>query len=100
MKKMTALILAMTFFGAGIAIAEKKGADPANGKAKELFGAKCSACHPLSRPLGETMSRDGWTGTVARMQNANGCQITDDEAKTIVDYLVEVRGPGAQTGKK
>jgi len=100
MKKMAALILAMAFFGAGIAIADEKGVDPANGKAKKLFEAKCAICHPLSRPLGQIMNRDGWMATVTRMQKVNGCPITDEEAKTIVDYLVKVRGPAVQTGKK
>ena len=90
MKKMAALILATAFFGAGIAIAGEK----------ELFEAKCSMCHPLSRPLGETMDRDGWTATVTRMQKVNGCPITDEEAKAIVEHLVKVRGPAAETGKK
>jgi len=90
MKKMAALILAMTFFGAGLAIADEKA----------LFETKCSICHPLSRPLGETMDRDGWTVTVMRMQKVNGCPITDEEAKAIVEHLVKVRGPAAKTGKK
>jgi cytochrome c len=100
MKKMAALILATMLIGAGISIADEKGADPANGKAKELFEAKCAICHPLSRPLGETMNRDGWMATVTRMKKVNGCPITDEEAKVIVDYLVKVRGPAARTGKK
>ena len=100
MKKMAALILAMTFIGAGIAIADEKGADPANVKGKELFEAKCAICHPLSRPLGKTMNRDNWMATVTRMQKVNGCPITDEEAKIIVEYLAKVRGTAAQTGKK
>lgn len=58
----------------------------------ELFESKCSTCHELSRPLGKTKDREGWTATVKRMQ-ANGCRITDQEAGAIVDYLVNVRGP-------
>jgi mono/diheme cytochrome c family protein len=70
--------------------AQQDAGDP---KAKALFEAKCSACHALSRPLGKNKDRDGWTKTVVRMQKVNGCDITDAEAKTIVDYLVAVRGP-------
>ena len=62
-------------------------------KAKALFEAKCSICHPTSRPLGKNKDRNGWTSTVTRMQQVNGCPITDAEAKTIIDYLVAVRGP-------
>jgi cytochrome c5 len=70
--------------------AQQDAGDP---KAKALFESKCSACHALSRPLGKNKDRDGWTKTVVRMQKVNGCDITDAEAKTIVDYLVAVRGP-------
>ena len=70
--------------------AQPAAADP---KAKALFESKCSICHELSRPLGRNKDRDGWTKTVTRMQNVNGCPITDEEAKAIVDYLVAVRGP-------
>ncbi len=62
-------------------------------KAKALFEAKCSICHSLSRPLGEHKDLAGWTKTVTRMQKQNGCPITDQEAKMIIDYLVSVRGP-------
>jgi hypothetical protein len=27
------------------------------------------------------------------MQQVNGCPVTDEEAKAIIDYLVAVRGP-------
>lgn len=90
MKKSAAFVLAMTFLGAGLAFAD----------GKELFETKCSICHPLSRPLGQIMNSDGWMATVTRMQKVNGCPITDEEAKLIVDYLVKTRGPAAGTGKK
>ena len=73
--------------------AQQDAGDP---KAKALFESKCSACHATSRPLGKNKDRDGWTTTVTRMQKVNGCDITDAEAKTIVDYLVQVRGPAGK----
>jgi mono/diheme cytochrome c family protein len=73
--------------------AQPEAGDP---KAKALFESKCSACHALSRPLGKNKDRDGWTKTVTRMQKVNGCDITDAEAKAIVDYLVAVRGPAGK----
>ncbi len=96
MTKTTALILAMAFLGAGAAVAEvKKAAEAPADPAKELFEAKCSICHPLSRPLGEHQDRAEWTKDVTRMQKVNGCPITDEEAKVIIDYLVKIRGPAS-----
>jgi hypothetical protein len=71
-------------------------AKPGDPKAKALFEAKCSVCHELSRPLGKNKDRGGWTTTVTRMQKVNQCPITDAEAKTIIDYLVTVRGPAGK----
>ena len=88
-KWLPAGLLAAALLGAGVFSQAAEEGDP---KAKALFEAKCSACHELSRPLGKNKDRDGWTKTVTRMQKVNGCNITDGEAKTIVDYLVAVRG--------
>jgi hypothetical protein len=66
--------------------------EPAPGSAKALFEAKCSLCHPVSRPLGKTKDRAGWTATVTRMKNVNGCPITDEEAQRIIGHLVAERG--------
>lgn len=93
--KTAAAILAMAFLGTGLAFADDKGGKPAGDKAKALFEAKCAMCHPLSRSLDQKKDRDGWTATVTRMKNVQGCPISDDEAKTIVDYLVKARGPAA-----
>ncbi|MBI5904752.1 MAG: hypothetical protein HZB86_04255 [Deltaproteobacteria bacterium] len=71
-------------------------ADAADPGGKALFDVKCSTCHALARPLGKNKDRDGWTNTVTRMQKVNGCDITDAEAKAIVDYLVRVRGPAGK----
>jgi cytochrome c5 len=67
--------------------------DGQGGKGKALFEEKCSVCHGLDRPLGKTKNRSGWTTTVKRMQQVNGCPITDGEAGEIINYLVKVRGP-------
>lgn len=100
MTKTTALILATTFLCAGVAFAEAPPADLPADPAKALFEAKCSICHPLSRPLGEHQDRAEWTVDVTRMQKVNGCPITDEEAKTIVDYLVKIRGPASAENKR
>ena len=78
------------------AVAPPSSAEGVDPKGKALFDVKCSTCHALARPLGKNKSRDGWTQTVTRMQKVNGCDITDAEAKAIVDYLVRVRGPAGK----
>lgn len=99
--KTTALILSLTLLGAGLAFGkESNPAGPRTDAGKALFEARCSICHPVSRPLGRARDRAGWTAAVTRMQKVNGCPITDEEGKAIVDYLLSVRGPATNTGKK
>jgi mono/diheme cytochrome c family protein len=86
-------MLCAAFLLPGLLIPPTSGAEAGDPKAKALFEAKCAACHALSRPLEKNKDRDGWTKTVTRMQQVNGCPISDAEAKEIVDYLVAVRGP-------
>lgn len=62
------------------------------GKAEQLFESKCSLCHSINRPKSKKKSREGWESTVMRMKNKNGCPITDEEAKMIIDYLAEEHG--------
>ena len=69
---------------------------PADAKTKALFEAKCSICHPLSRPLGKNKDRKGWTEDGTRMRKGNGCPITDEEDRVIIDSLVTIRGPVAR----
>ncbi len=101
MTKTTVLILFMTLLGAGLAFGkESTPADAPAGSGKILFETRCAACHPLSRPLALRQDRAHWAADVTRMQRVNGCPITDEEAKAIVDYLVLLRGPAESTGKK
>lgn len=73
------------------AAAPAEAAAPAD-KAKALFEAKCSICHPTSRALAQRKDEAGWTATVKRMQQSNGCPITDGEAAEIAAYLTRIRG--------
>lgn len=88
MKRSAAVVLSVALLVAGFA-----GAGAAAGKGKELFEGKCGLCHPLDRALSQTKDREGWTKTVKRMRESNGCRITDAEAEEIVGYLASVRGP-------
>ena len=58
----------------------------------QLFESKCSLCHSIDRPKSKKKSKAGWEATVMRMKNKNGCPITDEEAKMIIDYLDEEYG--------
>lgn len=91
-KPVTVASIAAVALCAGFAL-QAAPARAADSKAKALFEAKCSICHPLSRPLDQRKDLAGWTKTVTTMQKENGCPITDQEAKTIIHYLVSVRGP-------
>jgi len=93
MKRVIAGLLCAAFLAAGLLIGPPAGAEAVDPKAKALFEAKCATCHDLLRSLGKNKDRDGWAKTVTRMQKANGCPITDAEAKEIINYLVAVRGP-------
>jgi mono/diheme cytochrome c family protein len=59
--------------------------------AKALFEKKCSQCHSADRPKSKKKTAAEWESTVARMQK-NGCPVTDEEAKIIVDYLANTYG--------
>ena len=90
MKKWSAYLVAAAFLaGAATSIfaVEKPDAD-----AKALFESKCSACHSIDRPKSKRKTAAEWEKTVMRMKNVNGCPITDEEAKTIITYLVNNYG--------
>ncbi|HVO83326.1 MAG TPA: c-type cytochrome [Syntrophobacteria bacterium] len=77
------IIISLT--SASVPAADK--ADP-----KALFEARCSTCHPLSRPLGKKMTAAEWRETVMRMKGLAGGKISDAEAEAIIKYLNETRG--------
>jgi cytochrome c5 len=54
---------------------------------KALFEQKCSICHGIERPTAKRKDRAGWERTVTRMKNVNGAPITDEQARSIIDYL-------------
>ncbi len=60
--------------------------------AKSLFEEKCSICHSSERPKSKRKTYDEWEATVTRMKDVNGCPITDEEAKIIIDYLAKHYG--------
>lgn len=87
-KTIAAAAIAAWFLLGGAAVA----ADPPAGKGKALFEEKCVICHDLNRALSQKKNKKGWTTTVKRMKDVNGCPITDQEAGQIIQYLTTVRG--------
>jgi len=61
------------------------------GDGKKLVAARCTACHGADQFMPYHMDRDLWEHTVAgmraNMRAANVRDLTDDEAKLVVDYL-------------
>ena len=90
MKKLAVFIVAALFVtvSASAGYGEEKAVD-----AKALFEKNCSRCHTIERPKSKKKTKEAWETTVMRMKNVNGCPITDDEAKIIIDYLAENYGP-------
>lgn len=60
--------------------------------AKALFEKKCIQCHTLDRATTTKKTQAEWKDTVMRMKNVNGAPITDEQAKTIIEYLTENYG--------
>lgn len=58
----------------------------ANEKGAALLEERCSVCHPSARPKSKQKSPEQWEATVTRMMG-KGAKLTDDEKKTLVDYL-------------
>jgi len=60
--------------------------------AEKLFESKCSICHTIDRPKSKKKTKAEWETTVMRMKNKNGCPVSDEEARAIIDYLSEKYG--------
>jgi len=89
MKKLLVASLALSLATAFSVLPSRAQEDPG----KSLFETKCGICHSLDRPKAKKKDRAGWEKTVMRMKNANGCPITDDEAKAIIDHLAKNYAP-------
>lgn len=58
----------------------------------ELLEARCSICHPSSRPKGLKKTPKQWETTVKRMV-AKGAKLSNDEKMILVDYLSKTYKP-------
>lgn len=85
MKKLHVYLLMVSFLA--VSVISAYSAEKPKVDAKALFEQKCSTCHSIDRPKSKKKSAKEWENTVMRMKNVNGCPVTDEEAKVIIDYL-------------
>lgn len=57
-----------------------------------LFESKCGKCHPLTKPLSKRKSFEEWDKTTVRMREILPVWISDEERRSIIYYLVKIRG--------
>ena len=56
----------------------------------------CIICHSTRYiTMQPPFSKEAWTASVDKMRKTFGAPITNEQAATIVDYLVTIRGPKA-----
>ena len=67
---------------ASVALAQKL----PDGKGKEIVEGACDGCHGLDQIMGRTWSAEKWRDVVKKMVD-KGASLSDDEFKTVVDYL-------------
>jgi ferredoxin-NADP reductase/mono/diheme cytochrome c family protein len=53
-----------------------------------LMQKRCSRCHTLDRVVGARKDAAGWSATINRMRSLPGSHISEDDATTILNYLV------------
>ena len=57
-----------------------------DGKGKDLVQMTCASCHGLESVVAQRADKDGWQSIVDYMVS-RGMIATDDEVKTMVEYL-------------
>lgn len=65
------------------------------GEGQEIFVARCSVCHSIDyvEMHARFGTREWWEGEVAKMRNVFKAPMSDDEARSIVEYLARAYGP-------
>ncbi len=59
---------------------------------KTVFEKKCSTCHKIERATSAKKTNEEWTKTVTRMKGKRNANISDEEAKAIIEYLSKTHG--------
>jgi hypothetical protein len=67
-----------------------------DGEGKKLIVAKCQLCHSLERVVTSQRAKDDWQAVIDLMVE-EGALLSDDEAKTVVNYLAANYGPKGAT---
>lgn len=71
----------------------KKWADQMpDGDGKKLIVAKCQLCHTLERVVTAHRTKDDWESIISQMVE-QGAALSDDESKTVIDYLAANYSP-------
>lgn len=68
------------------------------GKGKDLVEMRCAECHGIEQVAMHRDSRDGWEGVVNYMIS-RGMAVSEDEMKTILDYLAIALPPAPAKSK-
>ena len=64
-----------------------------DGPGKAAVESGCVLCHSTRYiTMQPTFGREVWIAEVDKMRKTFGAPVTDEQAKTIVDYLVAIRG--------
>jgi hypothetical protein len=63
-----------------------------DGPGKDLVESQCGSCHGLEQVQAHRDTRDGWEGVVNYMVS-RGMAATDEEVKTMTDYLAKNYAP-------
>jgi sulfite dehydrogenase (cytochrome) subunit B len=72
-----------------LAAADDSGLELKDGEGKDLTSSRCVICHSLEYipSNAPAMDRAAWQKTLQKMRERFGAPITDEEAKSILDYL-------------
>jgi hypothetical protein len=90
MKSFILVVTMLTFLSLVPFPAQSMGQEATDAKA--LFEKKCSVCHSADRPKALKKTNEEWTKTVTRMKDKRSENISNDEAKIIIDYLTKTYG--------